>query len=119
MPKAALLGITRAPKSEDPIVAAMRHIRKRQRESYKASDALAENENEATGQEFDRAWDSRERACWRMAMTEPTTVAGCSAMLSFITSELFEYGEHEWHERAWLTVTAALAKITRQPQRAA
>jgi hypothetical protein len=54
-----------------------------------------------------------------MAMIEPTTVAGCSAMLSFITSELFEYGEHEWHERAWLTVTAALAKITRQPQRAA
>jgi hypothetical protein len=48
MPKAALLSITRAPKSEDPIVAAMRLIRKRQRESYKALDALAENENEAT-----------------------------------------------------------------------
>jgi hypothetical protein len=53
-----------------------------------------------------------------MARTKPSTVAGASAMLSFIATEpttgLFELGETRWHETAFRTVTAALAKITQQ-----
>lgn len=54
---------------------------------------------------------------------KPTTAAGASAMLNVIATEpttgLFELGETHWHETAFRTVTAALAKITRQSQRAA
>jgi hypothetical protein len=55
--------------------------------------------------------------------TEATTEAGASAMLTYITTGpitgLFELGETDWHETAFRTVVAALAKITGQLQRCA
>jgi hypothetical protein len=55
--------------------------------------------------------------------TKPTTAAGASALLAYITSGpitgLFELGETHWHETAFRTVVASLAKIARQSQRAA
>jgi hypothetical protein len=58
-----------------------------------------------------------------MARTKPTTAAGASALLAYITTGpitgLFELGETHWHKTAFRTVTAALARITRQSQRAA
>jgi hypothetical protein len=77
-----------------------------------AADLTALRRNE------DHAHVAAEEAAWKMARTKPTTVAGASAMLSFIatnpTNGLFELGETRWHETAFRTVTAALAKITRQ-----
>ena len=49
--------------------------------------------------------------------------AGASAMLTYITTRpltgLFELGETAWHETAFRTAVASLAKITGQSQRGA
>jgi hypothetical protein len=51
-----------------------------------------------------------------MARIKPTTAAGASALLAYITTGpvtgLFELGETSWHETAFRTVVASLAKIT-------
>jgi hypothetical protein len=58
-----------------------------------------------------------------MARTKPRTTAGASAMSTYITTDkvtgFFELAETRWHEAAFRTVTAALAKIARPSQRAA
>jgi hypothetical protein len=73
--------------------------------------------------DHDRAASAEWSAAWKLAKAEATTVAGASAFLTYISTEpavgLFELGETEWHETAFRTVAAALAKITRQSQRAA
>jgi hypothetical protein len=59
-----------------------------------------------------------ENAAWKMARTNPTTAAGTSALLTYITTRpitgLFELGETDWHETAFRNVAASLAKITGQ-----
>jgi hypothetical protein len=116
MPKAKPVNSTQARKSADPIFAVLAHVKKRQRKVFKTCDAL--NEDNATDQELDGAIDALKLAACHMAVTKPTTVAGASAMLSYLTRELFELGEQSWHKIAVSTVTDALAEITRQPQRA-
>ena len=57
-----------------------------------------------------------------MARTRPTNAAGAAALLAYIATDpmtgLFELGE-DWHETAFRTVVASLARITRQSKRAA
>jgi hypothetical protein len=77
----------------------------------------------ALRREHDRASAAELRAAWKLAETEPTTVAGAAAVLAYITAEpavgLFDLGETAWHETAFRTVAAALANITAQGKRAA
>jgi uncharacterized protein Yka (UPF0111/DUF47 family) len=108
---------SRARKSADPIFAVLAQVNGRRRKIFEICDAL--NEDKATDKELDHAIDSFEQAAGHMSMTQPTTVAGASAMLKHVTQELFESGEQSWHKTAFSTVTAALAKIARQAQRAA
>jgi hypothetical protein len=81
----------------------------------------AEEAGPATRSEVDRASDAAEKAAWKMVRTKPTTAA--SAMLICITTRpltgLFTLGETDWHETAFRTAIASLAKITGQSQRAA
>jgi hypothetical protein len=83
----------------------------------------AEEAGLAKQSEVDRASAAAEEAAWRMAETKPTTAAGASAMLTYITTGpvtgLFELGETAWHETAIRTAVASLAKITGQSQRGA
>jgi hypothetical protein len=105
----------------DPIFAAL--------ERHKALDRIfndvcgARDEGRAKRCDVDRASDAAERAAWKMARTRPTTVAGASALLTYIATGpitgLFELGETNWHETAFRTVATSLAKIARQSQRAA
>jgi hypothetical protein len=71
----------------------------------------------------DCASDAVDNAAWKMARTEPTTAAGASELLTYITTGpitgLFTLGETDWHETAIRTAVASLAKITGQSQRAA
>jgi hypothetical protein len=77
----------------------------------------------APQRDVDRASDAEEKAPWKIARTTPTTAAGAAGLLEYIAvgpiTGLFELGETSWHETAFRTVTAALAKIARQPQKAA
>jgi hypothetical protein len=77
----------------------------------------------ATERAVERANDEAEKSAWKMARTEPTTAAGASAMLTYITTRpltgLFELGETDWHETAFRTVVASLANITGQSAKAA
>jgi hypothetical protein len=56
-------------------------------------------------------------AAWKLAKTTPTTLAGASTMLAYITSApavgLFDLGESDWHEDAFRSVIAGLAKLAR------
>jgi hypothetical protein len=76
-----------------------------------------------TQRDVDRASDAEEKAAWKLARITPTTAAGAAELLEYIAAGpitgLFELGETSWHETAFRTVTAALAKIARQPQKAA
>jgi hypothetical protein len=71
--------------------------------------------------DVDRASDAAENAAWKMARTKPSTAPGASALLTYIATGpitgLFELGETDWHETAFRTVVASLAKITLQSQR--
>ena len=73
--------------------------------------------------DYDRANMAERRAAWKLARTKPTTAAGASAMLTYISTEpavgLFDLGETDWHETAFRTVAASLAQITGQSKRAA
>jgi hypothetical protein len=100
----------------DPIFAAIENHQKLDKESL-----VLEAASDKAG--LGDAISAAENAAWKMAQTKPTTVAGAAALLAYIatnpTNELFELGETDWHETAFRTVTAALAKITRQSHRAA
>jgi hypothetical protein len=69
-----------------------------------------------TCRDVERAFEAAEEAAWRLAKTKPTTAAGAAAMLAYIATGpitgLFELGETRWHETAFRTVVASLAKIT-------
>jgi hypothetical protein len=58
-----------------------------------------------------------------LASTKPATITGASAMLFYVAIApavgLFDLGEMDWHETAFRTVAASLAKITGQSRRAA
>jgi hypothetical protein len=111
---------TKAQKA-DPIVAALQRHKVLNR--YFIQVSRAEEEGRASKDFLDRAGEAADEAAWRMAKTRPTTVAGASAMLTYIACDkstgFFELGETRWHETAFRTVTAALRQIARQSQRAA
>jgi hypothetical protein len=83
----------------------------------------AEEAGLAKRREVQRAGDAAEKAAWKMARTKPSTAAGASALLAYITTGpitgLFELGETRWHEAAFRNVAASLARITSQSQQAA
>jgi hypothetical protein len=118
--KRTITARTKAEKA-DPILAALERHKELDRifnDVYRAKD-----EGRAKQRDVKRASAAAERAAWKMARTRPTTVAGASALLSYIatnpTTGLFELGETHWHETAFRTVAAALARITGTSQRAA
>jgi hypothetical protein len=102
----------------DPIFAAIDKYKKLCKAWLDLERARDEELRAVKQRDIDRASDAAENAAWEMARKKPSTVAGASAMLSFIATEpttgLFELGETRWHETAFRTVTAALAKITQQ-----
>jgi hypothetical protein len=101
----------------DPIFAALENHKKLDRAWLDMEHAREARPLTVKRREVDRASDAADKAAWRMARTRPTTVAGASAMLTYIATEpvtgFFELGEASWHETAFRTVTAALAKIAR------
>ena len=120
MPKAAKQNTT-SKKSSDPIFEAIEKHKKRDRAFFDLCQA--EEAGLATQRYVDRASDAAENAAWKMARTKPSTAADASALLSYVATGpvtgLFELGETRWHETAFRTVTASLARITGQSQRAA
>jgi hypothetical protein len=107
--------------SPDPAFAALDNHRKRDRAFLDL--CRAQEAGLATEIDVRRASDAADDAAWRLARTEPTTEAGASALLTYITTGpitgLFVLGETDWHETAFRTVTAALAEITGQSHLAA
>src|ERR1035438_4668393 len=103
----------------DPIFEAIENHKKKDRAFFDL--CRAEEAGLVTERDVDRASDAAENAEWKMAWTKPSTAAGASALLTYITTGpvtgLFELGETHWHETAFRTVAASLAKIT-QSQRA-
>jgi hypothetical protein len=101
----------------DPIFAAIENHKKLDRAWHDLAAALDEAGARAVKQrDVDRASDAAENAAWKMARTKPSTAAGASALLEYITTGpvtgLFELGETHWHETAFRNVAASLAKIT-------
>jgi hypothetical protein len=131
MPKATRVNSTprrtaslRNTAAADPIFAAIDKHKELNKAWFDLAAALDEAGLRAVKQrDVDRAVDTAENAAWEMAQTKPSTAAGASALLSYIATGpvtgLFELGETHWHETAFRTVVASLAKITRQSQRAA
>jgi hypothetical protein len=108
----------------DPIIAAIENHQKLDTTWLDMERAADEAGLRTTKKrDLDRASAAAENAAWKMAKTEATTAAGCSAFLTYITTRpltgLFELGETDWHETAFRTVAASLAKITGLSQRAA
>jgi len=85
--------------------------------------ARATSELAALRRDEDHAHVAVDKAAWKMARTKPTTAAGASELLTYITTGpitgLFTLGETEWHETAFRSAVASLAKITGQSQRGA
>lgn len=105
---------TTTPASVDPSSAALENHRKLDLAWFEM--CRAREAGLATERDTDRAADAADRAAWKMARIKPTTAAGASALLAYITTGpvtgLFELGETSWHETAFRTVVASLAKIT-------
>jgi hypothetical protein len=119
MPKAAKKRITTTKKgtARNPIFPRIEMHRKLDR-AYLRLAALEEAGLDCvTEADLERASDALERAAWKMARTKPTTVAGASAMLTYITTGnttgLFTLGEQQWHEAAFRNAAAALVEISR------
>ncbi len=70
-----------------------------------------------------RAFDTAEKAAWKMARTKPTTVAGATALLEYVTvrptTGLLNAGETFWHETALRMIVESLTEITREAAQAA
>ncbi|WP_298106489.1 hypothetical protein [Bradyrhizobium sp.] len=122
MPKAARKTTTaKAKKSEkiDPITVALDRCNGANRIFFDRARAADEQpDNQTAERQLARALASSERCGWELATTEPTTLAGASAMLTYIVDGpavgLFDVGEMDWHETAFRTVTRALAKLARE-----
>lgn len=102
----------------DPIFAAIENHQRLDKACLGLEAACGSRD--AIKRDLDRAHDAAENAAWEMARTKPTTAAGASALLTYIATGpitgLFELGETHWHETAFRTVVASLAKITGQSQ---
>ena len=114
MAKSAREHSTRATRS-DPVFAALDNPRKLDRSLDLAKLEEAGSPG-VTRYDVERGSAVAEEAAWKFAQTEPTTAVGAAAMLDYITigpiTGLFELGETNWHETAFRTVVASLAKIT-------
>jgi hypothetical protein len=116
---------TPRPIVDDPIFAAIDNHRKLDRAwlDLEAASERAGRGDDVRKYHVDRASDAAEKAAWKMAQTKPSTAAGASALLTYITTGpitgLFELGETHWHETAFRNVAASLAKITHRSQQAA
>ena len=112
-----------SPRETDPIFAVIERHKKLERLWLDLEHARDARPRTSNRRDVDRACDAAEKAAFKIARTMPTTVAGVSALLTYITTEpvtgMFELGETRWHEAASRTVAASLAKITGQSQRAA
>jgi hypothetical protein len=117
MPKATQKTITskKVSTAPDPILARLDVYRKLEREFQRL--ARLEDEGRATEAQVDVAADALEEAGRELAKTRPATIAGASAMLTLITAHntagFFTCGQRSWHETAFKTVTAGLAKLAR------
>lgn len=122
MPKAAQKTTTakaNKPAKIDPAIEAVDRSRKADRVFFDRARVADEQPDNLTAErQLARAVASSERCGWELATTEPTTLAGASAMLNYIVDEpavgLFDVGEMDWHETAFRTVTRALAKLARE-----
>jgi len=107
---------TTPPARPDPIFAQIENHEKLDRAYFDL--CRAREAGLAKEHDVDQAIDAAEKAAWKMARTKPSTAAGASALLTYITTGpvtgLFELGETRWHETAFRNVTASLARITQR-----
>jgi hypothetical protein len=100
----------------DPIFAAIENHEKLDKTDMEMSRAY--DEGRVTQGDVDRAGTAAVQAAWAMAESEPTTAAGASAFLTYITTRpltgLFELGETDWHETAFRTAVDSLSRIAKR-----
>jgi hypothetical protein len=108
----------------DPSIVAL-DLHKKADQVFFARSRVADDrpDDHEAEQELDRASTAADHFAWELATTEPTTLAGASAVLSYIVDGpsvgLFDLGETAWHETAFRTVASALAKMARSSRIAA
>jgi hypothetical protein len=94
----------------DPIFAAIEHHKKLDQIFFDRC-----RDGRACQRDVDLALEAAERAAWKMSKTKPGTVAGCAAMLAYISNGdcvgLFDVGETAWHQTAFGTVAKTLKKL--------
>jgi hypothetical protein len=102
----------------DPAFEAIDNHKNADKAFLAAAAALRRAGLTALRRDYERASDAEDNAAWKLARTKATTAAGASALLTYIATEpitgLFELGETDWHETAFRTVVASLAKITQR-----
>ena len=104
------------PAKIDPSILALERHRKADQVFFaRARVADQRRGDQKAEQKMNLASDAADNLAWELATTEPTTIAGASAVLNYIVEGpavgLFDLGETAWHETAFKTVAAALAKL--------
>jgi hypothetical protein len=116
MPKATEKNTTPNESRPDPIFAAIENHKKLDRTFFDL--CRAQEAGLVMQRDVDRSADEADEAAWKMARIKLTTAAGASELPTYIATgpvtDLFELGEAAWHETAFRTVTASLAKITQR-----
>jgi hypothetical protein len=111
MAKATRTSTTKRTSSNDPIFALIRDHKRLDRE-WLALSGKGEQRDVV-----DRASDAADKAAWAMARTQPTTIAGASAWLAYVTTGpitgLLTLGPCDWHPVAFKSVSAVLGAIAR------
>jgi hypothetical protein len=130
MPKATQATTTKSNITPaDPYIAAFATHKRLDRKLLKIASARdAATEAGVSGpseSEVELASDEALAAGWKMAETEPTTLAGAAAMLRYLTKgpnclfEAFKYGEVIWLTTGFKTLERALSKMARVSRLAA
>jgi hypothetical protein len=96
--------------TDDPIFAAIE--RHRQAEAALLAFEYAE-EDDAALAEMDRLCDVTDAAAWALVETQPTTLAGCIAILKYVADEGDgeRWPPEDWDSKLHATLSDALQKI--------
>lgn len=108
----------------DPSILALEQHRKADQVFFACARVADERRGDQKAErKMNLASDAADNLAWELAKTEPTTIAGASAVLNYIVDGpsvgLFDLGETAWHETAFKTVARALSRIARKRREAA
>jgi hypothetical protein len=81
----------------------------------RAAEAAADEWDKRTGvaplrEKLEQAQDALEDAAMRLAKTQPTTAAGASALLAYVSRDIGDEFPCDWHKVALKTVAKSLAE---------